>query len=123
MAAPKQVDLLAAIDDLPVGEIGAFLLPAGSPPGFAVQAQGNMVFLRILQQLRQEPGVAVIRQQQVGIMALDQRPQVRQQRARGGQVKTVSFACDLDQQAPWDGMMRGDIRRQDHHAQRNGLRL
>jgi hypothetical protein len=87
VAAPKEVDLLAAVDDLPVGEIGALLLPAGSPAGFAVQAQGNVVRLGLLEQVRQEPGIAVIREQQVGVIALDQRPQVNQQRPPGAQVK------------------------------------
>ena len=79
--AAKQVHLLAAVNNLPVGKIPALLAPGDRSVRVAVERQGQAVLFSQIQQARQQPGIAPGGQQQVGVVVGQQRAQVHQQRA------------------------------------------
>ena len=96
MPAAGQVHLLAAVDDLVVGEVGALRPVEDAALRVAVERQRDAVLLRQLEQPGQQPGIAPARQQQVRILLLQDGAQVQQERARRAEAQLAAVLLVLD---------------------------
>ena len=121
--APVEVHLLAAVDDLPVGEIGMLGPGHGLQPGVAVEPQGHAPFFRELHQEGQQPGVAPGGEQQVGVMPLQQGAQVEQQGQGRVERKAVRVALVARQDRLRVCVCRVAVGLQRQAAQRRGSRV
>ncbi len=83
MPASEQVHLPAAVDDLPVGEVGALGAVGGLALRVTVERQRQACNPGALEQVGEHPGVSGGGQQQVGIQAREQGAQVNEQRPLG----------------------------------------
>ncbi len=81
--APEEMHLLAAVNDLPVREIGALLFADHPAAGIPVEGERQVQLAGALQQVRQQPGVTPGGEQQVRVVALQDGAQVDQQGTDG----------------------------------------
>ena len=72
VAAPEQVGLLRAVNDLPVGEIGGLLFPQDLLFRIPVKTQRDIGLFLHLQQFRDQPVVSPFREYDVRIAGLHQ---------------------------------------------------
>ncbi len=121
MAAPEEVHLFAAVDDLPVGEIGVLALDQRLPARLAVERQGEAVLPGELHQARQQPGIAPLAEDQVGVVALEEGAQVDHQRAQRLEGQAVVEALVAQAERGGGGMAGVAIRLQVKDAQRRQL--
>ena len=121
MAAPVEVYLLAAIDDLPVREISSFFFITHFSPLFAIERQGDMQPGRHFQQFWQQPGIASHADDQIGVMALQNGTQVNEQRSFGLKPQVIFLPPRMNDQLGRRCVLRIAIRPQGKHAQ--GRRL
>ena len=121
VAAPEEVHLFAAVDDLPVGKIGVLLLDDRRAALLAVERQGEAVLRGQLPEVRQQPGIPPAAEDQVGVVAREQRAQVDQQRAHRleGQAVLVLFVAQAERVG--HGVVRVAVRLHVEDAQGRGL--
>ena len=69
VAAPEKQRLLAAVNDAPIGKIGALFFDHHRAVGISVEVERNPGTFGHLQQLRQQPDIPAAGQQQIGVVA------------------------------------------------------
>ena len=125
MPAPGQVNLCAAIDDLPVGVIGALLLAGDGGQRVTVEGQGQAGGMGELEQAGQQPGIAPGRQDQVRVLAFQGGAQVDQQGAGGFERLAVTVAVMGNDDPLRRSMGRVAVRfeHQDAQGRRIGIKV
>ena len=121
--APEQVDLPPAVDDLPVGQVGALGAVLDAHAGVAAEGQRQAPVLAQLEQAGQQPGVAPQGEQQVGVVLAQDGGQVEQQRAGMRQAEAAGEALAAHQHVFGRGVRRVHVGLQAQQAQRGRGRL
>ena len=127
--APEQVYLLAAVDDLPVGKIGMLGAHIHGVERVAVESRRLQVRpFSELQQVQQQPAPTVAPippggEQQVGVVALEDRRQVDQQGPGRVEWKAVREALETGQHGARRSVGRIAVKLQGEGAQRRRFRV